>query len=271
MPFRALTGYFVGQASVPVFNIFASVFSLRKELAVPAERYWNKATAKKFSRLFAIFLLWAFTGGFYALAESTVIRQRLPDLDSAGYYMATRLSEIATYLYGAMIFTFFPFAAELGRTGKQHTRLIVKATAVNVAFCSALALVCIFLSKPILSILPHGDQYTVYWWAIPWLISITGFSSLHGFYTTAEIAANRFSFLKWAIPIDLAYPILLLAITGHGYFTGIIPASWADYLLAHNIYSLKTVLWWMTTITVIKAFACLMAMALAKPRNQITG
>ena len=270
MPFRALTGYFVGQASVPVFNIIASVFSLRKELAVPAEQYWNKDATREFSKLFFLFLLWAFSAGFYALVESTVIRQRLPDLDSAGYYMATRLSEIATYLYGAMIFTFFPFAAELGGKGKQHTRLILKATTVNTAFCTALAIVCIFVSKPVLSILPNGEQYNTYWWAIPWLIAITGFSSLHGFYTTAEIAANRFSFLKWALPIDLAYPILLLAVTGHGYFTGAIPTSWTHYLLAHNIYSLKTILWWMTTITIIKAFASLLAMAFAQPRERIT-
>ena len=56
MPFRAITGYFVGQAAVPAFNIAASVISLRKELAVKAEPYWSKESTKKFTKLFATFI-----------------------------------------------------------------------------------------------------------------------------------------------------------------------------------------------------------------------
>ena len=51
MPFRALAGYFVGQAAAPAFSIVASVWSLRKELSVPAEPYWNRPVFKKFSLL----------------------------------------------------------------------------------------------------------------------------------------------------------------------------------------------------------------------------
>ena len=264
MPFRALTGYFVGQASVPVFNIAAAILALRKELSVPAESYWNKETFKKFSTLFILFISWAISGGAFGLVESTVIRQRLPDLDSAGYYMATRFSEIATYLYGAMIFAFFPFAAELARNGKAHAKLVLKASGVNIAFCATIALLSVFVAKPLLAFLPNGDKYAAYWWAIPWLIAITGISSLHGFYTTAETATNRFGFLKWTIPLELAYPTLLLVVTEHRHLAGIIPASWTELLTAHNIYSLNTMLWWMTAITVLKALASLVAIAMTK-------
>ena len=261
MPFRALSGYFIGQAATPVFTMAASVISLRKEFSAKAEPYWTRDTFKKFSALLAIFLASGIVGGIYGLVESTVIRQRLPDLDSAGYYMATRFSEIATYLYGAMIFAFFPFAAELAKNSKEHAKLILKSTGVNIAFCLLMALIFCFISKPLLDFLPHGDKYSAYWWSIPWLIAITGISSLHGFYTTAEIAANRFNFLKWSIPLDLSYPTLLLLVTGHGYLAGIIPTSWTSFLDAHNIQSLDTMLWWMTAINVIKALACFYAMA----------
>ena len=49
MPFRAITGYFVGQASVPAFNIAASIFSLRKEFTANAEPYRCKETFRKIS------------------------------------------------------------------------------------------------------------------------------------------------------------------------------------------------------------------------------
>ena len=265
MPLRAISGYFIGQASVPVFNMAASVLALKKDLSVKAEPYWNSETIKKFSRLLLIFLLMTTSSCLFGLVESTIIRQRLSDLDSAGYYMATRFSEIATYLYSAMIFTFFPLAAEFKTNNKVRAAFILKSTVVNIIFCLIIAVMFCFIGRSILHLLPHADLYATYWWAIPWLIMITGATSLHGFYTTAEIAANRFGFLKWAIPLDVTYPIILLLVTGHKYLAGIIPSEWTEYLATHNIYSLSSMLWWMTAINIIKSMACLIAMT-TKPR-----
>ena len=257
MPFRAITGYFIGQASVPVFTIAASVLSLKKELSTPAEPYWNRETFKKFSVLFVLFLSSGLASGFFILVESIVLRQRLPDLDSAGYYMATRFSEIASCLAATLSFTIFPFAAEKSAAGEDTRPLVWKAILVNGVFCLVLALPFILEGKYLLSILPHGDQYADYWWSVPWLIGITFITSIIGFFTTAEISANRFGFMKWMIPLDLTYPILLLLVTGYGHYASLIPVSWADFLNAHNIRSLGTILIWTTTINVIKAFACI--------------
>lgn len=267
MPFRALSGYFIGQMSMPIFTIVSSIVSLRKELAVKAEKYWTDQTLKKCSALFTVFLILAGVSGVYNLVESTIIRQQLPDLDSAGYYMATRFSEMATYLYGAMIFAFFPYAADLAKKGNDRLNFVFKATGINIVFCTIIAFLFCFIAKPILAILPYGEQYTSYWWAIPWLIAITGISSLHGFFTTAEIAANRFGFLKWSIPLDIAYATLLLTISNPGYYAGILPVSWTDFLTRHGIYSLITVLWWMTAINSIKALACLIAIIWTKSHS----
>ena len=116
MPFRAITGYFIGQAAAPAFSIAASVVALRKELAVKAEPYWNREITRRFAKQFAIFLATGGMGAIFLLVESTVLRQRLPDLDSAGYYMATRFSEIATFLAATLAFTIFPFTAEKAAT-----------------------------------------------------------------------------------------------------------------------------------------------------------
>lgn len=260
MPFRALTGYFAGQAATPVFNIFASVFSLRKELSAHAEPYWTHETFKKFSSLLAIFLVAGIAGGFNGLVESTIIRQRLPDIDSAGYYMATRFSEIAAFLSTTLSFTIFPFAADRAAEGKDLRPIILKAFAASMAFCLVVAIPFGFFGQEILSILPHGDKYAAYWWAIPWHITIIAISSLLGLYITAQISVNHFGYLKWYMPLDVAYPVLLLLVTGHGYFAGLIPASWTEFLSRHNICSLSTMLWWMTANSVIKAVFCLVAM-----------
>ncbi|MBR3776667.1 MAG: hypothetical protein IKL02_03605 [Kiritimatiellae bacterium] len=267
MPFRALSGYFIGQASIPVFSMTASVIALKKELSVKAEPYWNKETVKKFSKLFFIFISIGLIDGFFLLVEATVLRQRLCDLDSAGYYMASRFSEIAGFLSGTLLFTIFPFTAEKSAKGENASPLVIKSLIVNAAFCSLLAMPFVFFGKTILSLLPHGEQYAAYWWAIPWMIGITFLCSIMAFYLTAEFSANRFKFLKWYLPIDFAYPVLLLLVTGHGYFTGLIPASWTGFLTAHNIYSLETMLWWITAINGLKAIICIISIAKARCRT----
>lgn len=267
MPFRALSGYFIGQASIPVFSMTASVIALKKELSVKAEPYWDNETVKKFSKLFATFITIGLIDGFFLLVEATVLRQRLCNLDSAGHYMASRFSEIANFLASTILFTLFPFTAEKAAKGENTSPLVIKSLIVNAAFCAILALPFIFFGKTILSLLPHGDQYSAYWWAIPWMIGITFVCSIVIFYITAELSANRFAFLKWYLPIDLAYPILLLFITGHGYFADIIPATWTEFLTAHNIYSLKTMLWWITAINGLKAIICVISIAKARCRT----
>ena len=257
MPFRALTGYFVGQASVPAFNIFASVFCLRRELSVPPEPYWRRETFRKFSALFALFLLWGAVGGIYGLVEATVMRQRLPDLDSAGYYMATRFSEIATYLFAAVNLALFPMAADIAGDRAGRMRLVVKATLANAAFCALVAAASWAFGRQIIAMLPSGELYMSYWWAVPWLTAITAIGSVAGFYTTAEVAAGRFGFLRWMLPIDLLYPAVLLLVTGCGYFTEWLPAPAASFLDAHNVRSLDTMLWWMTAVNVVKCFCCI--------------
>ena len=264
MPFRAITGYFIGQAAVPVFTIGASIFSLRKELSVKADPYWTNDVIRRFSKLFAIFAISGGISAFFLLVESTIIRQRLPDLDSAGYYMATRFSEIAGFLSATLAFTIFPFAAEKAAKGEDTRPLVIKSLLVNACFCMLLALPFLFFGKTILGLLPHGEKYAAYWWSVPWLIGITYLASIIGLYTTTEFSANRFSFLKWYLPLDIAYPVLLLLVTGHGYLAGIIPASWTEFLTTHNIYALNTMLWWVTGINTLKAFACVIAMSTSK-------
>jgi O-antigen/teichoic acid export membrane protein len=266
IPFRALSGYFIGQASVPVFSMVASVIALKKELSVKAEPYWDKNIIQQFGKLFIIFLIYGLTGAFNSITESTVIRQRLSELDSAGYYMATRFSEIAGFLCCTLAFTIFPFTAEKSAKGESLKPLILKAFATNAAFCLLIAIPFFFCGKWILSLLPNGALYSEYWWAIPWLIALNLISSITTLYTTAEISANRFSYLKWYLPLDILYPVLLVVVTGYGYFANIIPESWTNFLKANNIYSLKTMLFWMTAFIFIRGACC--AIALCKHKNE---
>ena len=265
MPLRALTGYFVGQCAVPASQIVGSVICLRKEFSVPAEPYWNREIIRRFGRLILIFGVSAVAGCISTLVESTVLRQRLPELDSAAYYMVTRFSDIAGFLASALVFTLFPFTAELSSKGKDARPLILRASAAVFVTNAALAAFFWFFGERIISLLPHGSEYAAYWWAIPWFIAVASINLFSSFYTTGEVAAFRFGYMKWMIPMNLLYPAALLLVTGYGYFTAYIPASWTNFLSTHNVASLSAMLWWMTGIALLKALGCTLAMLLQGP------
>ena len=265
MPFRALTGYFVGQTAPSAFGIVGSVIALRKELAVPAEPYWNREIVRRFGRLFLIFGIGATVGGISTLVESTILRQRLPELDSAAYYMVTRFSDIAGFLASALVFTLFPYTAELAAKGKDTRPLIVKTSLAVFITNAALAAFFYLLGERILNLLPHGSEYASFWWAIPWIIGITSVNLFISFYGTAKASAFDFGYMKWMVPMILVYPAALLFVTGYGYFIPYLPATWTNFLSTHNITSLSTMLWWMTGFAVVKAIGCAIDMLKQKP------
>ena len=269
MPLRAITGYFVGQTAPSAFCIVGSVITLRKELSVPAEPYWNRDIIRRFGRLFLIFGASAIAGGIATLVESTVLRQRLPEIDSAAYYMVTRFSDIANFLAGALIFTIFPFTAELVAKGKDTRPLVLKASAAVFTTNALLAVIFCLFGERILSFLPHGTEYTSFWWAIPWIIGITSFNLYNNLYWTAEVSGYRFKCMTWLIPINLAYSAALLIVTGHGYFTVYLPTTCNTFLSNHSISSLATILWWMTGNAVIKSICCSVSMFRQKKMNAV--
>ena len=252
MPLRPLAGYFVGQISTPLFTIAASVFSLRKELAVKAEPYWTSSVFRRFGILLFVLAANGIAGNLSGLAEMTIIRQRLPETDSAGFYMITRFSDIATYLYATLAFTIFPFTAELAAKGKNIRPLILKASGAILATNALLAAVFALVGRPLLELLPHGNTYAGYWWAIPWQIGINTMAAIVGIFSTAEISANRFGFIKWMVPLNLLNGAMLILITGYGHFAQLLPGSWSTFLDAHNIRTLQNILWWFTGIGILR-------------------
>jgi len=257
VPLRALSGYFIGQTSTPAFSIVTSVIALRKELSVKADTYWTIPTFRRFSKLFLIFGASSVVGGITALVETTILRQRLPDIESAGYYMATRFSDIANFLPSAILFTVFPFAAKLAASGKSTTGLVVKSAIPIIILNGILAIFFGIFGKEVLKLLPNGNLYGDYAWSIPWLIANCTIVQITAIYTSAEVSANRFRYLFWSIPLGLLYAALMIAITGYGYFKGYLPESMYFFLEAHNITSLKDILIWFTVYNAIRLVFCM--------------
>ena len=71
-------------------------------------------------------------------------------------------------------------------------------------------------------------------------------------YTTGEMAANRFRWLGWFIPIHLLYAATLLVLTGHGYLHGILPESVMTAIVSLDACRLRVLLGVMGLFALIK-------------------
>ena len=252
MPFRAISGYFAGQTAAPMFNIILSVLFLRKDFRVRAEPYWNRDSVKRISRLFVGVLSYQIFPVVSGLVDAMVIRQRLPEVESGAYYMVTRFSEIACFINGTLLTVMFPYTAELSERGKSTKSIVSKAAIATLAFGTLLAIVFAIGGELILSLLPHGNEYSRFAWAIPSMIMMTTMLAMLSYHTNTEVSAGRFGFLKWWIPFHIVCPIFLLVVTGHKYFIGIIPRQWTEFLDTHNFTSLKSIITWLLLAAFIK-------------------
>ena len=253
MPFRPLSGYFVGQTATPGFAIVASVVSLRRELAVPAERYWTREVVRRFSWLFGGVMAYQMTSMLLGFVQQTVLRQRLPELDSAAYYLVSRFADVANFLSSALFVTLFPYTSELAENGCSTRPLVLKSSAAMILFSSVLALIFGLFGRSLLAVVPHGADYVGFAWAIPWLVGIMALYSVSTFHANTEVSAGRFGFLKWWIPYHLLAVASLLFVTGYGYFVDWLPSSFSAFLGEHNVRGLDTMLWWFTADAVLKS------------------
>ena len=267
MPIRAISGYFAAQSAVSFWQIGISLFSLRKELGaeVRAEPYWNRETFRTFLKYGALLaLLHAQT--IAAFVESLVIRQRLPAVDSAAYYMISRFAEIGTYAGATLTAVLFPYVSEAAEkhTGSDH-RIILRSTLASLAFGGLCAIGFGLVGKWAL-VWTGGSAYTAY---VPQMVLltliVTLFMSLNC-HVIGQVAADRFGFLKWYVPLHLLYSGSLLLITGYGYFERWLPAGPLHAIRWLNSCGLNFILAAMLLLQLVKALFIFAPMLRRHPR-----
>jgi len=209
MPFRALAGYFAGQAALPAFRVVGSVLSLRRELSVPAEPFWDKEAVRRIALSFLAVLAYQSFPMAASLVEQSVVRAGLSPSDSAGYYMVTRFSDILHYFTFPLMLVMFPFTASAARRGGSTRPYVVKCCAATLAAAAAMCAAYALWGGELLSLMPNGVRYTAYARYMPLLAAITALTSCQVFCTNAEVSAGRFGFLSWLVPLHLVYPVCL--------------------------------------------------------------
>jgi O-antigen/teichoic acid export membrane protein len=226
MPFRPLSGYVAGQTAGPVVAILGAwkVFRCHLGKSIKCEPYWKEYSSAIIHYTLP-FVLWTVVTTVSSTTDSLVIRHRLPEFESAGYYIITRFSDIAAYL--GMAFSAFIFPMVASSKAKDSASLkvlshsVIGTAVVGVAF----ALVLLMLGRYILGLSQLWQPYSNLSGLMALLALNTTASAVGGCLLTYETAQGRFRFLWYAVPIILLKAAFLYCITGYTFFDGILPES----------------------------------------------
>lgn len=231
MPIRALSGYFVGQTLPSILSICISLFGLRRQLGrqVRSEPYWQ-VDWRPMVRYTIPVAMFVVTGAIQVMVEAFVIRHRLPNMDSAGYYMISRFAETGAYAGMTLVFVLFPLAAENYEQGGRSHRLLWQAMGGTLACGLLLATVFKFSGRWLLGLSTTWADYVPYVSQMVLLTAILAVRAACGCFSNFEMACGRFGFISYFILISGIESLLLYGLTGYSFFYGLLPTGWVEWM-----------------------------------------
>lgn len=255
MPIRALSGYMVGQAAPYAFQIVWSWFALRHDMRpeIASTPFWRE-DGKAMLRFSMGVLSWLGLGSIAGTIQTMIIRQRLPEMESAAYYMISRFAELATYAGLSLVAIMFPHVAKASVKGGRSLPIFLKTSFVTLCFGVGCTLFLAVFGKMIFGFVPTWRPYQIYVGdmvvlAVTLTIGLMGTNFGH-----YEIAQNHFAFLWVSIPLVLAQMVFCVCFTGYHAFDGLLPDSMIEWMASCRIDTLHNFLLTMLVFAVLNLF-----------------
>jgi O-antigen/teichoic acid export membrane protein len=248
----------MGQTASSCFTIVAAFFGLRRRLgrAVKMEPYWG-ADWKPILRYARPVAIMTVAVSIQAAVETFVIRQRLPAIESAGYYIISRFGEMGASVGMTLLFVLFPLAAEKHEQGLDSFRLLWQAMAA--ALVSGLLLAVGFLAFGSwgLRLARSWRDYAAYAPQMALLTVIYSIRTAGGCFVYHQMACHRFGFVWYCSLASIIEAALLYSLTGYGFFSPYFPAAWVAWLASWQAARLTFVLATMFLFSLLPFFGML--------------
>ena len=235
MPFRALSGYFIGQGAVPGVTVLGALWTLRKKLdrSVRPVSYWREDGRAMIRYAIPIAVL-TVMGTVFSAVDSLIIRHRLSDFESAGYYVITRFSEITSYLGTVFIVFLFPMVASRAAKVQDAKDILVKTLLGSMGSGLLVAAFLYFSGSFILGLQDVWIPYQSLSLHMFWVCVLNVLLMANAAFTTYESARGSFRFLWYVVPITVVKGVGLYLLTGYTFFEGILPSSWLSAVATFN-------------------------------------
>lgn len=213
MPFRALSGYMVGQGAGPAVGIVGSLIVLRRffSSAIKPLGYWREYARE----------IWRYTWPLAIMAvvttlttnlDSIVIRSRLSEFDSAGYYMITRFSDIALYLGAAFSSFLLPMLAGRNGDDREARHLTLHSCLASAGGGLVVVLALWLFGGALMNANREWMKYAALSGYLPLFALNSTLLMVASCITMAFIARGRFAFLIYALPLMLSKSVSLYLI-----------------------------------------------------------
>ncbi|MBQ7722371.1 MAG: hypothetical protein IJT64_05650 [Kiritimatiellae bacterium] len=166
-------------------------------------------------------------------AEAFIMRHRLPEEVTAGYYFSTMFGAIPGYATSALLAFFWPIVSEKFEKGESTRRLLAQSLAFNLVIGVA-ALVATALVVPYVFRMPGPwAGYREYARYVAPAGLITLLANIQGTYTAHESACRRFVYVWYCVPISLIEAALLYGLPAIGPATPYVPDFVTSFVTAH--------------------------------------
>ena len=243
MPIRALSGYMLGQATPAATTSFLSVIDIRRALKpYTPDRNWHRDLPEIWRYLWP-YALCTLIGSFAAAMTATVYRQRLPELESAAYYMLTRFSDIASFVSGALLTILVPLASEAHEKNSEDRGLLKRSVLGTILGATLLAFVFAVIAKPLLSLVEIWRPYLPYAYLLPLITFNAGLGLAAGAIAGYEFACRRIGATVLLVSLNLGFAAFLIAFTGCEFFRGYLPNAVVDLIASLRLARLSALTW----------------------------
>jgi hypothetical protein len=200
--------------------------------------------------------------------EPWVVRHRLSEADSGGFYFAVLFGSIPAYLGTAVLSFLFPLVSE-AHEKSEETRGMLRQAMMGVAI-AGLCVVAGFalFGRELLQIRESWRPYIDYAPYI-WLMALVStLDTIISCYISHETACRRFRFLRYYSPMIAAEAVFLYGLMGWGFFQAWMPEPWWKAVNAWPVRNLMFVIGVMLVTRIAVTSVILFSPGIRGPGNR---
>jgi O-antigen/teichoic acid export membrane protein len=140
LPISGLLGYFASQLALNLVICLIAFWGLRGLISRDIKRESYFSHGREMIAYTLPFVVMTGVGTLSSAVQYLVIRQRLPDVESAAFYFCSRFSEIPNIIWSAIGQVYFPHISDAFEKGKSTRRILMNVFAISVVGGGVIAL-----------------------------------------------------------------------------------------------------------------------------------
>jgi len=267
LPISGLLGYFASQLALNLVICVIACWGLRGLISREIKRESYFSHSREMIAYTLPFVIMTGVGTLSSAVQYLVIRQRLPDVESAAFYFCSRFAEIPNMIWASIGTVFFPHISDAFEKGKSTQRMLINVLAISVVGGGIIALLLGISMGWVFDQFGQWANYRPYAYLTGWLALTNVFRVGFTIFVIHEIACRRFGFLIYSAPLALLESVTLISLTGYGFFTPYLPESWVEWMESLRAARIEFIVWVMLASAFAQFFGMLIQFLRDKSGN----